>query len=57
MSAVPGSTSNPVRLFARGDIGIVRAVLAAGNYAGWTGEQQQTFLGFNPTGGGSGRHP
>jgi hypothetical protein len=23
----------------------------AGNYAGWTGEQVQTFLGFNPTGG------
>jgi hypothetical protein len=23
----------------------------AGNYAGWTGEQTQTFLGFNPTGG------
>jgi hypothetical protein len=23
----------------------------AGNYAGWTGEQRQTFLGFNPTGG------
>jgi hypothetical protein len=23
----------------------------AGNYAGWTGEQHQTFLGFNPTGG------
>jgi hypothetical protein len=23
----------------------------AGNYAGWTGEQKQTFLGFNPTGG------
>jgi hypothetical protein len=23
----------------------------AGNFAGWTGEQQQTFLGFNPTGG------
>ena len=23
----------------------------AGNYAGWTGEQQQTFLGFNKTGG------
>jgi hypothetical protein len=22
-----------------------------GNYAGWTGEQTQTFLGFNPTGG------
>jgi hypothetical protein len=22
-----------------------------GNYAGWTGEQVQTFLGFNPTGG------
>lgn len=22
-----------------------------GNYAGWTGEQRQTFLGFNPTGG------
>ena len=22
-----------------------------GNYAGWSGEQQQTFLGFNPTGG------
>jgi hypothetical protein len=23
----------------------------AGNYAGWTGEQKQTFLGFNATGG------
>lgn len=23
----------------------------AGNYAGWVGEQRQTFLGFNPTGG------
>jgi hypothetical protein len=23
----------------------------AGNYAGWAGEQRQTFLGFNPTGG------
>jgi hypothetical protein len=23
----------------------------AGNYAGWLGEQRQTFLGFNPTGG------
>lgn len=23
----------------------------AGNYAGWTGEHTQTFLGFNPTGG------
>lgn len=23
----------------------------AGNFAGWTGEQRQTFLGFNPTGG------
>jgi hypothetical protein len=23
----------------------------AGNYAGWTGEQKQTFLGFNKTGG------
>jgi hypothetical protein len=23
----------------------------AGNYAGWFGEQRQTFLGFNPTGG------
>lgn len=23
----------------------------AGNYAGWTGEQKQTFLGFNRTGG------
>jgi hypothetical protein len=23
----------------------------AGNFAGWTGEQTQTFLGFNPTGG------
>jgi hypothetical protein len=23
----------------------------AGNYAGWIGEQRQTFLGFNPTGG------
>jgi hypothetical protein len=23
----------------------------AGNFAGWTGEQQQTFLGFNSTGG------
>jgi hypothetical protein len=23
----------------------------AGNYAGWTGEQHQTFLGFNSTGG------
>ena len=23
----------------------------AGNYAGWTGEQTQTFLGFNTTGG------
>ena len=22
-----------------------------GNYAGWSGEQRQTFLGFNPTGG------
>jgi hypothetical protein len=22
-----------------------------GNYAGWVGEQRQTFLGFNPTGG------
>jgi hypothetical protein len=22
-----------------------------GNYAGWIGEQRQTFLGFNPTGG------
>jgi hypothetical protein len=22
-----------------------------GNFAGWIGEQQQTFLGFNPTGG------
>jgi hypothetical protein len=22
-----------------------------GNFAGWTGEQRQTFLGFNPTGG------
>lgn len=22
-----------------------------GNFAGWTGEQKQTFLGFNPTGG------
>ncbi len=22
-----------------------------GNYAGWTGEQQQTFLGFNSRGG------
>jgi hypothetical protein len=23
----------------------------AGNYAGFIGEQRQTFLGFNPTGG------
>ena len=23
----------------------------AGNFAGWVGEQRQTFLGFNPTGG------
>lgn len=23
----------------------------AGNFAGWIGEQRQTFLGFNPTGG------
>jgi hypothetical protein len=23
----------------------------AGNYAGWVGEERQTFLGFNPTGG------
>jgi hypothetical protein len=22
-----------------------------GNYAGWIGEQRQTFIGFNPTGG------
>jgi hypothetical protein len=22
-----------------------------GNYAGWTGEQRQTFLGLNATGG------
>lgn len=33
--------------------GTVRRVVTGGtgNYAGWRGEQQQTFLGFNPTGG------
>ena len=27
------------------------AGLVTGNFAGWVGEQRQTFLGFNPTGG------
>lgn len=33
--------------------GTVRRVVTGGtgNFAGWRGEQQQTFLGFNPTGG------
>ena len=33
--------------------GTVRRIVTGGtgNYAGWHGEQQQTFLGFNPTGG------
>jgi hypothetical protein len=33
--------------------GTVRRIVTGGtgNYAGWRGEQQQTFLGFNPTGG------
>lgn len=33
--------------------GTVRRIATGGtgNYAGWSGEQQQTFLGFNPTGG------
>jgi hypothetical protein len=33
--------------------GTVRRIVTggAGNFAGWTGEQRQTFLGFNSTGG------
>ncbi len=33
--------------------GTVRRIVTGGtgNFAGWTGEQHQTFLGFNPTGG------
>jgi hypothetical protein len=33
--------------------GTVRRIVTGGtgNYAGWTGEQRQTFLGFNSTGG------
>jgi hypothetical protein len=33
--------------------GIVTRIVTggAGNYAGWTGEQKQMFLGFNATGG------